>query len=1180
MKFSNYRNLYGVQKTLRFELRPIGETLKYIEERDIITEDELKYNDSFKVKEMLDELYINISNEILTNFQIPSEDLNEYFNNFINKETLDNINKKLKTYIKDTFNKEGLANRITSAKVLIDLKEHLISENREEDLDILEKFMKFATYFDGFFTNRRYIFTGDAEGSISYRLIEENLSIFTNNLLIFSEIIKSDLSTNLNDYIDLEEFNDILHYNNIMNQENIDKYNNYISGTTISNELKEKGINEIINLYNQQNKTKHPLLKQLNKLILSDKESLSFRFEIIESDKEVFDLINAYLTEVKFNNYFIENVDYNNIYIENQSNIISSLSKKIFDNWSEIQNKLYDYYEKNINNKTNQASFNDKRKKYFSNIDSYSLFELNSILDKDIYKRLNDLSNQYIQNIKLNITKFNNIDEYNIKNLKNQDNQVKVIKDLLDSIKEYQMFLKPFYLPNELNSKDPDFYQNFDKEYLLIKEIIPLYNKVRNYITSKPYSTQKFKFNFNTTTFLSGWDINKESDNLGVILRKINLKTNDYSYYLGILHDKKIFKTESKKNVMTKNYYEKMEYKLFPGANKQLPRIFISAKEYNEKLNQEFKDSYKAKKHTKDNLDKEFLKEYIEYMQLNLKERYSNDFTFNFRKPSDYKQVDEFYRDVEDQGYNVKFTNYPEEYINKCINEGKLYLFEIYSKDFSEHSKGLPNNQTIYFKNLFSEENLKKKYVRLQGGAEVFYRRKSVEYKETHLANIPIKNKSLNNKREYSTFTIPLIKDKRYTMDKFLFHFPITLNAVNANIKNINPRINENIDEFEHVIGIDRGERNLIYIVITDLNGNIVKQRSLNEIISDYNNHKVDYHKLLDNREKQLLDERQTWKKVNTIKELKEGYISQVVHVIKEYAIKYNAIIVLENLNYGFKNSRKKVEKQVYQKFETQLINKFNYIIDKKEPTTYLNALQLTNPLKNLNDLGSQTGIIFYIPAWNTSNIDPSTGFVNLFFGLRYENETKAKEFISRIKEIRYNQKYFEFDINYDDFNNNYKNSKREWTLCTFGNRITNQRDSTQNNAWVSKEIDLTTEFHKLFSEYNVDFNNLKHSVLNVNKPKFYESFIRLFKLMVQLRNSEIGTSVDYISSPIKNSNNEFFDSRKEIDTLPKDADANGAFNIARKGLMLIKNIKDTPAGGKINYQITNEEYLQKLQKM
>lgn len=47
--------------------------------------------------------------------------------------------------------------------------------------------------------------------------------------------------------------------------------------------------------------------------------------------------------------------------------------------------------------------------------------------------------------------------------------------------------------------------------------------------------------------------------------------------------------------------------------------------------------------------------------------------------------------------------------------------------------------------------------------------------------------------------------------------------------------------------------------------------------------------------------------------------------------VKYNAIIAMEDLNYGFKRGRFKVERQVYQKFETMLISKLNYLADKSQ---------------------------------------------------------------------------------------------------------------------------------------------------------------------------------------------------------------------------------------------------------
>ena len=108
---------------------------------------------------------------------------------------------------------------------------------------------------------------------------------------------------------------------------------------------------------------------------------------------------------------------------------------------------------------------------------------------------------------------------------------------------------------------------------------------------------------------------------------------------------------------------------------------------------------------------------------------------------------------------------------------------------------------------------------------------------------------------------------------------------------------------------------------------------SLNEIISD-NGHRVDYQKLLDTKEKERDKARKNWTSVENIKELKEGYISQVVHKICELVVKYDAVIAMEDLNFGFKRGRFPVEKQVYQKFENMLISKLNLLIDKKADPT------------------------------------------------------------------------------------------------------------------------------------------------------------------------------------------------------------------------------------------------------
>ena len=67
--------------------------------------------------------------------------------------------------------------------------------------------------------------------------------------------------------------------------------------------------------------------------------------------------------------------------------------------------------------------------------------------------------------------------------------------------------------------------------------------------------------------------------------------------------------------------------------------------------------------------------------------------------------------------------------------------------------------------------------------------------------------------------------------------------------------------------------------------------------------------------------------------------------------------------------------------------------------------------------------------------------------------------------------------------------------------------------------------------------------------------------------------------SPVADKDGNFFDSRNCPDSLPKDADANGAYNIARKGLMLVEQLKRCKDVSKFKPVIKNEDWLDYVQR-
>ena len=132
--------------------------------------------------------------------------------------------------------------------------------------------------------------------------------------------------------------------------------------------------------------------------------------------------------------------------------------------------------------------------------------------------------------------------------------------------------------------------------------------------------------------------------------------------------------------------------------------------------------------------------------------------------------------------------------------------------------------------------------------------------------------------------------------------------------------------------------------------------------------------------------------------------------------------------------------------------------------------------------------------------------------------------------------------------------------ICTYGDRIYTPRTKDRNNNPVSERVNLTEKMKSLFVSHNINIQgDIKAGIMQQTDKVFFEQLHRLLRLTLQIRNSKKSTGKDYedyIISPVMGKDGRFFDSRNADATQPKDADANGAYNIARKGLMLLRQIQ------------------------
>ncbi len=1249
-KFDEFVGLYPISKTLRFELKPIGKTLEHIQRNKLLEDDAVRADDYVKVKKIIDKYHKCLIDEALSGFTFETEadgrsnnSLSEYYLYYNLKKRNEQEQKTFKT-IQNNLRKQ-IVNKLTQSEKYkrIDKKELITTDlpdflTNESEKKLVEKFKNFTTYFTEFHKNRKNMYSKEEKSTaIAFRLINENLPKFVDNIAAFEKVASSPLAEKINalyedfkEYLNVEEISRVFrldYYNELLTQKQIDLYNAIVGGRTEEdNRIQIKGLNQYINEYNQQQTDRSnrlPKLKPLYKQILSDRESVSWLPPKFDSDKDllikikecydalserekVFDKLESILKS-------LSTYDLSKIYISNDSQL-SYISQKMFSRWDIISKAIREDCAKRNPQKSRESleKFTERIDKKLKAIDSISIGDVDECLaqlGETYVKRVEDYfaamgasdmgeeqtdTTSFKKNIegayKSVKELLNNADNITDNNLMQDKGNVEKIKTLLDAIKDLQRFIKPLLGKGDEADKDGVFYGEFTSLWTKLDAVTPLYNMVRNYLTSKPYSTKKIKLNFENSTLMDGWDLNKEPDNTTVIFRKDGL------YYLGIMGKRynRVF-VDREDLPHDGECYDKMEYKLLPGANKMLPKVFFSETGIQRfRPSEEILGKYERGTHKKGaGFDLGDCRALIDFFKKSI-ERHDDwkKFDFKFSDTSTYQDISEFYREVEQQGYKMSFRKVSVAYIKSLVEEGKLYLFQIYNKDFSAHSKGTPNMHTLYWKMLFDEENLKDVVYKLNGEAEVFFRKSSITVQSpTHPANSPIKNKNKDNQKKESEFKYDMIKDRRYTVDKFLFHVPITMNFKSVGVSNINQLVKRHIRSATdlHIIGIDRGERHLLYLTVIDSRGNIKEQFSLNEIVNEYNGntYRTDYHELLDTREGERTEARRNWQTIQNIRELKEGYLSQVIHKISELAIKYNAVIVLEDLNFGFMRSRQKVEKQVYQKFEKMLIDKLNYLVDKKKPVAetggLLRAYQLTGEFESFKTLGKQSGILFYVPAWNTSKIDPVTGFVNLF-DTHYENIEKAKGFFDKFKSIRYNsdKDWFEFVVDdYTRFSPKAEGTRRDWTICTRGKRIQICRNHQRNNEWEGREIDLTKAFKEHFEAYGVDISkDLREQISTQNKKEFFEELLRLLRLTLQMRNSMPSSDIDYLISPVADDTGCFFDSRKQAElkenaVLPMNADANGAYNIARKGLLAIRKMKqEENDSAKISLAISNKEWL------
>lgn len=520
-RFREFTNLYPISKTLRFSLIPVGKTMEHIIASGLLEQDEHRANSYEKVKKIIDRYHKWYIENTLKNFRLKYTDeghhdsLEEYYTFYMagskeetQQKLFDNIRENLRKQISERLTNNEQFKRIGKQQLIKEDLLHFVTSPEEKAL--VSEFKDFTTYFTGFHENRRNMYVADAKSTaIAYRLIHENLPKFIDNIQVFDKVATTIIADNFQtiythfaEYLNVCEINEMFrldYFNTLLTQSQIDAYNAVIGGKVLEDGSKVQGLNEYINLYNQQQVDKHdrlPRFKPLFKQILSDRETLSWLSEEFDSDEKLLNAVRQYFEdtnkllsnepteeEASLKQLLEKITDYNlqKIYICNDLQL-TDISQKIFGDWSIIRQVFAEDFERNNPPKKRESKekYEERKEKSLKACRVLSIAEIDEKLDlsgkpseqrvrchfSQLGKEENEngqsenlfdrIAKQYEETKDLLYTPYPKD-----KNLTQDKLNTEKIKNLLDAVKDLQYFVKPLLGKDTESDKDEKFYGEF-----------------------------------------------------------------------------------------------------------------------------------------------------------------------------------------------------------------------------------------------------------------------------------------------------------------------------------------------------------------------------------------------------------------------------------------------------------------------------------------------------------------------------------------------------------------------------------------------------------------------------------------------------------------------------------------------------------------------------------------------
>lgn len=455
-------------------------------------------------------------------------------------------------------------------------------------------------------------------------------------------------------------------------------------------------------------------------------------------------------------------------------------------------------------------------------------------------------------------------------------------------------------------------------------------------------------------------------------------------------------------------------------------------------------------------MESENLQKLIEYCGASIKKLcLEQNYNFDFDYSKTFTDFEDYKNYLEQTCYSKKWSKISFENIKKLEQENKIRVLKIHNKDFrkvkKENSKD--NLFTQYWLDGMTADNT---MVRILPEIDI-YKRAKEEQKEQITRDLQTSNKEI-------------VAKARIFQDKLQGAFRLEFYSANKKetVENINQIIKENYSKQTYFLGIDRGEKELASYCLTDSTGQLIENGCWNIQKTNLNDQGVNFAERIKNfygmgdesiwikletARQAISQENNKEQKLLRIKEFKKieeelkianelasdfvknSYCAYMIGEINKILVKYpHTYIVLEDLNIASKNLetdetnkeqtiKNTLGASVYQVIENALVSKFKYYTVK---TGEYIGEQLVPDISKIEDLRigvpdekqiskikitkskSQIGNILFVDEENTSRTCPECSFcVDKKFREKVKNSNVEIVVIGNEAQIKINNIFY-----------------------------------------------------------------------------------------------------------------------------------------------------------------------------